>query len=64
MQQPDDAVRTACWFWKANGCNELADGWGLTAITRKVNGPAMLHASSRARYAELALRVLSGREAA
>lgn len=64
VQEPDDAVRTACWFWEANGCNAMADAWNLPAITRKVNGPAMLHASSRARFSEQALAALTGRAAA
>ena len=32
------AVATACWFWKTNGLNELADADEFTATTKKVNG--------------------------
>lgn len=45
--QPEDAVRTACWFWRVNRCGELADNGEWDAITRKVNGPAMLQATAR-----------------
>ncbi|KVO05547.1 endolysin [Burkholderia ubonensis] len=39
----DDALaaRSAGWFWKANGCNELADAGDFAGTTRKINGPAM-----------------------
>lgn len=32
------AVATACWFWKTNGLNELADADEFTLTTKKVNG--------------------------
>ncbi len=46
---PADAVRTAGWFWSDNGCNALADRGEIDAITRRVNGPAMLQAEARRR---------------
>lgn len=49
--RPEDAVRTAAWFWAANGCNPLADAGDIDAITRRVNGPAMLQAATRRQLA-------------
>lgn len=49
--RPEDAVRTAGWFWQSNGCNPLADSGNIDAITRRVNGPAMLQAASRRQLA-------------
>jgi putative chitinase len=58
VQEPADAILTAAWFWHARGCNELADGWQIDAITRRVNGPAMLQAAQRRRQSAQALRAL------
>jgi putative chitinase len=41
------ACLTAAWFFSKNGCNELADGWQISNITKRVNGPAMLHNKER-----------------
>ena len=35
-----NAARSAAWYWKANGCNELADKGDFLAITRRINPPA------------------------
>jgi putative chitinase len=35
---PKNAVESACWFWKHNGLNELADTDNINAITHKING--------------------------
>lgn len=32
------ADRSAAWFWKTHGCNEMADAGSFEAITRKING--------------------------
>ncbi|OGT54666.1 MAG: hypothetical protein A3E01_09960 [Gammaproteobacteria bacterium RIFCSPHIGHO2_12_FULL_63_22] len=37
----DVAVRIALSFWKAAGCNALADADDVEGVTRKVNGAAM-----------------------
>ena len=60
VQEPDDAVLTAAWFWQAKGCNELADRWEIDGITRRVNGPAMLQAPQRRRRSAEMLRALGG----
>ncbi len=56
---PHHAVLTAAWFWHSNGCNLLADEGRIDAITRRVNGPAMLEAARRRRQTALALRAFS-----
>jgi len=38
IKQPQYAVESACWFWKWNGLNELADTDNINAITHKING--------------------------
>lgn len=35
---PDGAVASAIWFWKANGLNEVADRGSVDAVTKVVNG--------------------------
>lgn len=44
---PTDACLTAAWYWRSNGCNEAVDAGNFDATTRKINGPAMLHAAER-----------------
>jgi putative chitinase len=55
---PDDASLTAAWYWHNAKCNALADSAQWDAITRAVNGPAMLCASERRDLTDEALRVL------
>lgn len=38
LEEKDAAALAAAWFWKVNGCNELADVAAFTSITRKING--------------------------
>lgn len=38
LEQPGPAARSACWFWRTRGCNELADADQFMQITRKING--------------------------
>jgi putative chitinase len=38
LEQPRWAVESACWFWKANGMNKLADRDDIAAVTRRING--------------------------
>jgi putative chitinase len=47
VAQPQHAALTAAWFFARHSCNPLADEGQWDAITRKVNGPAMLQASQR-----------------
>lgn len=38
LRTPEGAVRSACAEFAKRGCNELADGWQLTAICKRING--------------------------
>lgn len=38
LEDPDNAARSAGWFWKGHGLNELADQQLFSAITRRING--------------------------
>jgi putative chitinase len=38
LEQPDNACRSAGWFWKTHGLNALADTGDQTLVTRRVNG--------------------------
>ena len=38
LSLPDLAARSAGWFWKAHGLNELADVGDFMRITRRING--------------------------
>ena len=38
LEQPQYAAESACWFWKANNLNALADKDDLVAVTRRING--------------------------
>ncbi|HGW3964286.1 glycoside hydrolase family 19 protein [Salmonella enterica] len=46
----NQAARSAAWYWKTNGCNELADSDSFLAITRRINPPAQGQADRQARY--------------
>jgi len=38
LGQPSLAARSAAWFWKIHGLNEIADTGDVTKATRRVNG--------------------------
>ena len=38
LRSPVGACRSAGYFWKENGCNELADARDFVGVTRRVNG--------------------------
>lgn len=59
LLEPEHATLTAAWFWKTNGCNEAADRGDMKAVTRIVNGPALMHLEERQDMYERALEVLS-----
>lgn len=58
---PKVAFRIAAWFWRTNGCNELADKGDDRGITIKVNGGTN-GLADRVKRATLARRVLAVRE--
>jgi len=38
LEQPVNACRSAGWFWKTRGLNELADAGDQVRVTRRING--------------------------
>ncbi|MET3134948.1 putative chitinase [Oxalobacteraceae bacterium GrIS 1.11] len=38
LETPEGACRSAAWFWKTHGLNELADAGNQVLVTRRVNG--------------------------
>jgi putative chitinase len=38
LGEPALACRSAGWFWKTRGCNELADAGKFETITKRING--------------------------
>lgn len=38
LEEPRNATRSAAWFWKSRGLNEVADSGGFEIITRRING--------------------------
>lgn len=38
LEKPLGAVKSAMWFWKEHGLNELADKDSVLAVTREING--------------------------
>ena len=38
LGEPELACRSAAWFWKSHGLNELADAGEFEKITRRING--------------------------
>lgn len=55
----EDACLTAAWFWHTVKGNALADSAQWAAITRAVNGPAMLQADLRQQYSEEGARAFA-----
>lgn len=52
VAEPKHAALTAAWYWHDAGCNGPADAEDMTEVTRKVNGPALMHLTERkAQYA-------------
>ena len=38
LEEPVNACRSAAWFWKARGLNELADAGEQVKLTKRING--------------------------
>lgn len=60
VAMPDDACLVAAWYWHTVKGNALADSAQWDAITRAINGPAMLHADLRRQYSVDAAAALRG----
>ena len=61
LAQPVPACRSAGWFWKSRGLNELADVRDFESITRRINGGLNGYAD-RQRYYFRALGILGQAE--
>lgn len=59
VAQPKHAALTAAWYWHDAGCNAPADKGDMVEVTRKVNGPALMHLAERQEQYEIALKALS-----
>ena len=58
VQTPAGAADAAAWYWQTHGCNDLADSWRISQITRAINGPAMLDNDKRIAASNAALRAI------
>lgn len=38
LEQPENACRSAAWFWKSRGLNQYADADQFGALTKRING--------------------------
>jgi putative chitinase len=47
LLEPKHAALSAAWFWDTNGCNAAADRGDMKDVTRRVNGPALMHLAER-----------------
>ena len=56
---PKHAALTAAWFWHDAKCNDPADRGDMTEVTRRVNGPALMHLAERKAQYEIALKALA-----
>jgi len=59
VAEPKHAALTAAWYWHDAKCNDPADKGDMTEVTRRVNGPALMHLAERKAQYETALKVLS-----
>lgn len=59
VAEPKHAALTAAWYWHDAGCNAPADKGDMTEVTRRVNGPRLMHLAERKAQYEIALGVLS-----
>jgi len=59
LEIPADACRSAGWFWKLRGLNELSDAGDFLRITKKINGGTN-GLADRMAYYERARQVLNG----
>jgi putative chitinase len=58
ITQPTNGCRSAGWFWKSRGCNDLADAGKFEALTRRING-GLNGYEDRVAYLERATEILT-----
>ena len=59
VAEPKHAALTAAWYWHDTQCNDPADNGDMTEVTRRVNGPALMHLAERKAQYEIALKALA-----
>jgi len=57
VARPDVGFRTAAWYWRTHGCNELADRLDFEGLTRAING-GLNGLAERDRYWAVARKAL------
>lgn len=55
----DGALHSACWFWKTNNLNQLADSKDFVKLTQRING-GTIGLPDRQKHYDHALKVLLG----
>lgn len=58
LKDPKYGALAAAWYWKVNGCNELADAGRFSDITVAINGKAMQGQTDRLARWKVAKEVL------
>lgn len=58
VAQPADAARTAGWYWASRALSPIAERGDIDAVTRAINGSAMLGRAERASLYARTLRAL------
>ena len=59
LEMESDAVKAACWFWRRNHLNELADKGDMKNVTLRINGGIAGLDDRQARYDRI-LPILKG----
>lgn len=59
LEEPEWAVKSACWWWADKGLNEIADTGDFRKVTRIVNG-GLTGWAERSKWYALAKSVLRG----
>ena len=59
VAEPKHAALTAAWYWHDAKCNDPADKGDMPEVTRRVNGPALMHLAERKAQYEIALKALA-----
>ena len=60
LKTKQGALESACWFWKTNGLNEIADSGDIVVMTKKING-GTIGLEDRKKHYEHAMAVLGGK---
>ena len=58
LESPEFACRSAAWFWKSRGLNEMADRGDFKMVTKRINGGYNGY-QDRLKYYEAAQRILA-----